>query len=161
MNHTLIAFLFISLFTINQPLWANNGKNTVRENSIKENGLIKYQTDGKPILVQPVILGEVCLYRKPHHELKPDAHGRMSYHMSFTYFIGKEEIESIGPLNYRELIKKYMSDASELHRKLGRKGFRYENIPSMILYYNRFKSDQPVGLKYDMRKTIALLMETE
>lgn len=54
------------------------------------------------------------------------------------YYIGfNKEVEEINSRNYKQLIKKYLPEVKDLHQRLGKRGFRYENIPSMILYYNK------------------------
>jgi hypothetical protein len=51
-----------------------------------------------------------------------------------------DALEEITPYNYKEMIKKYLPNAPELHKRLGKFGFRFENVRYMIQYYNRFKS---------------------
>ncbi len=58
--------------------------------------------------------------------------------IAYRYWIGTDRIEPIDRLNYRPLIKSYMPEAKTLHKRLGKYGFRFENLPSMIVYYNQF-----------------------
>lgn len=54
------------------------------------------------------------------------------------YFIGysEAEVEQISPSNFKKIAKKYFANTLELAQNIGKKGFRYKNLPSMILYYN-------------------------
>lgn len=57
------------------------------------------------------------------------------------YFIGTEgALEEVTPTNYKMLIKKYLPHAPELHKRLGKHGFRFDNVRYMIQYYNKFKT---------------------
>lgn len=57
------------------------------------------------------------------------------------YFIGTENaLEEITSYNYKELIRKYLPNAPDLHKRLGKKGFRFENIRYMIRFYNKFRA---------------------
>lgn len=54
------------------------------------------------------------------------------------FYIGtSNEVEQINSGNYKRLVKKYLPNAPDLHQRLGKRGFRFENLPSMILYYNK------------------------
>ncbi|MEM1220511.1 MAG: hypothetical protein AAGH79_16435, partial [Bacteroidota bacterium] len=45
---------------------------------------------------------------------------------------------SLKPGNYKKCIRRYLPEAQDLHRRLGKRGFRYKNVPQMIRFYNRF-----------------------
>ena len=63
------------------------------------------------------------------------------------FYIGTgKEVERINPGNYKRLIQKYLPNAPELHKRIGKRGFRFENLPSMVLYYNKHKTDNPTPL---------------
>lgn len=49
-----------------------------------------------------------------------------------------EELVSLTPGNYKKKIKHLLPRALELHKRLGKRGFRYKNIPQMIQFYNQF-----------------------
>jgi len=56
------------------------------------------------------------------------------------YYIGandKEEVEYVIHANFKKVAKKYFKDTPELAKKIGKRGFRYENLPFMILYHNK------------------------
>ncbi len=56
------------------------------------------------------------------------------------YFLGVEgNVIEITPANYKKKIKKYLPNAPALHKRLGRPGFRFENLNSMIKFYNDFR----------------------
>ena len=56
----------------------------------------------------------------------------------FFLGVGGEVVE-ITPTNYKKKIKKYLPNAPALHKRLGRSGFRFENLSSMIKFYNDFR----------------------
>lgn len=59
------------------------------------------------------------------------------------YYIGNnstEVVEMIIPGNFKKVAKKYFSNTPELAKRIGKRGFRYENLPFMILYHNKLLS---------------------
>lgn len=126
----------------------------------KEDPVIEKEIDGEMVDVQPMITGEIGLYRRAFQRKNIDHMGEVTEITWYRFYIGSDKIEEITPKNYRVLIKKHLKDAPELHRKLGRFGFRFVNVPSMIMYYNRFKSDKRMTMNYDLQTTTALLMDT-
>ena len=67
------------------------------------------------------------------------------------------EVERISPGNFRRLVRKYLPDATDLHKRIGKRGFRFENLPSMILYYNKHISENPTPLtKQEVAKLIPM-----
>ncbi|MFK7937232.1 MAG: hypothetical protein AB8G22_27200 [Saprospiraceae bacterium] len=55
------------------------------------------------------------------------------------YFISYEsgKIEAISPKNFKRITKKYFADLPALATSIGKRGFRYKNLPTMILFYNK------------------------
>lgn len=49
------------------------------------------------------------------------------------------DVVEITPVNYKKKIKKYLPNAPALHKRLGRAGFRFENLTSMVKFYNDFR----------------------
>ena len=151
-----LAFALLTAFIVGaHPLLASDGE------EINRDTILKLTPNGEEIAVEPLIVGEVSLYRQPYEEsqVRLEVIGPELHVIKHRYFIGGEIVEEINLDNYRPLIKKYLVNAPELHQKLGRSGFRHENIPSMIVYYNRFKSEEPLAMKYDLRTISTLLME--
>lgn len=151
-----ISTLFLTLFTtlcLFRPVHAHNEGGTI------ENAVLKPRADGKMIVVQPIITGAVSLYRQAYKREEIDVLGIPTIVTRFRYFIGNDQIEEISRENYRDLVRKHLTGAPELHRKLGRLGFRYENVPSMVIYYNRHKGGQTMAMKYDLQKTSTLMMQ--
>lgn len=151
-----LAFAMLTVFLVGaNPLLASDGE------EIRRDTIFKLMADGEKIAVEPLIIGEVSLYRQAYDESQVhlEVIGPELRMVKYRYFIGGDAIEEINLDNYRQLIKKYLANAPEIHQKLGRSGFRHENIPSMIVYYNRFKSEEPLAMKYDLRTTSTLLME--
>ncbi|MEM6320212.1 MAG: hypothetical protein AAF960_21265, partial [Bacteroidota bacterium] len=60
------------------------------------------------------------------------------------FYIGGETVERIGMDNFEPIIKREMADATLIVDNLGREGFRYENLWSMVYYYNRLKTESLV-----------------
>jgi hypothetical protein len=50
--------------------------------------------------------------------------------------------EEVTPGNFKRLIHKYMPNAPDLHKRLGKQGFRFENLPQMITFYNKFRTEK-------------------
>ncbi|MCB9050515.1 MAG: hypothetical protein H6556_13895 [Lewinellaceae bacterium] len=123
----------------------------------------KVAIDGNEIVLEKVIEGEVALYRQAYQDEDLfETLGILSpaYETKYHYFIGNSEgIEAIDGGNYKELIPQYLKNALELHSRLGRSGFRFKNLPSMILYYNRFKADHPTKQPYGPREAGLTLIE--
>lgn len=56
------------------------------------------------------------------------------------YFLGNDQgVEEVTSDNYKAMVKKYLPNAPELHKRLGKFGFRFENIRYMVQFYNKFK----------------------
>lgn len=123
----------------------------------------KVAIDGNEIVLEKVIDGEAALYRQAYQDEDLfETLGILSpaYETKYRYFIGNSEgIEAIDGGNYKKLIPQYLKDAPELYSRLGRKGFRFKNLPTMIIYYNRFKADQPTEQSYDPREAGLTLIE--
>ena len=151
-----ISILFLALLTAPRLFGTASADN---EGKTIENAVLKSRVDGKMIVVQPIITGAVGLYRQAYEREEVDVLGIPTVVTRFRYYLGKDQVEELSRDNYRELVRKYLADAPELHRKLGRIGFRYENVPSMIIYYNRYKTTQTMTMRFSLQTTSALLME--
>lgn len=55
------------------------------------------------------------------------------------YFIGfsESEVEAVTPSNFKRIAKKYFESNTGLVASLGKRGFRYKNLPTIILFYNK------------------------
>ena len=54
------------------------------------------------------------------------------------YYIGsRHRVELITEGNYKAMIHKYLKETPEVLERLGKRGFRYENLPFMILFHNK------------------------
>lgn len=123
----------------------------------------KMVIDGNEIVLEKVIDGVVALYRLAYQDEDLfETLGILSpvYETKYLYFIGNSEgTKAINGGNYKDLIPQYLKNAPELYRRLGRNGFRFENLPSMIIYYNRFKADPPTEHPYAPREAGLPLIE--
>ena len=67
------------------------------------------------------------------------------------FYIGVgEEAEAITPGNFKRLAKKYFSDSPELVERIGKRGFRYRNLPSMIIFFNKMVAKEGGLTKNDI-----------
>jgi len=96
------------------------------------------------------VYGAVQLYSVLKEEIElintevieePGKENRNNWHLAYNrdYFIGYNDnkVEAITPINFKQLAKKYFADLPILAASIGRKGFRYKNLPTIILYYNK------------------------
>ncbi len=64
-----------------------------------------------------------------------------NWHLAYNrdYFIGYSdtEVEAITPSNFKRIAKKYFANIPGLAANIGKKGFRYKNLPTIIAYYNK------------------------
>ena len=66
------------------------------------------------------------------------------------YISDGNKVEMITPSNFRRMAKKYFADSPELVEMIGKRGFRYKNLPSMIIYYNKMKMNEGGLTKEDI-----------
>jgi hypothetical protein len=67
------------------------------------------------------------------------------------FYIGNDdETDAITPSNFRRLAKKYFSDSPELVARIGKRGFRYKNLPAMIIYHNKMTAKEGGLTKTDI-----------
>lgn len=105
--------------------------------------LVKIHYQGTDLLAKQLVKGHFNLYVSNQFE-KKRVTGPL-YRKKKTVFVKRyflklgEKVEKITPYNYKRVLKKYLPNAPDLHQRLGKPGFRYANIPSIIRYYNTFK----------------------
>jgi len=69
-----------------------------------------------------------------------------------SYCIGvTDEVEVITPRNLKKMAKKYFKDAPALQKNIGKHGFRFENLPFMILFYNKLMEKGEPLTKEDVK----------
>ncbi len=116
---------------------------------------------GKKILVQPVVEGEVNLFRQSYiGRVRSKAKNRgpnIRKKVLYRYFIGKHRVEPVSAFNYKPLVKKYLKDAVHLHQKLGKPGFRFENLAIMVNYYNHWHILEETPEKEDWEEVPLLI----
>ena len=102
---------------------------------------LKYLADGQSAWVEPVVTGRVDLYRRPdwiRQTPDPSRRGRQpAFQLGYQYLIGRDTLAVVDLYNYKKMVRRLLPEAAYLHRKLGRQGFRFENLPQMLTYYNR------------------------
>lgn len=129
---------------------------------VSKDSTSKMMIDGNEIVLEKIIEGKVALYRQAYQDEDLfETLGILSpaYETKYRYFIGGEEIKAIDGGNYKKLIRQYLKNAPELHNRLGRNGFRFKNLPSMIMYYNRFKAGRATEQFYDPREAILTMIK--
>ena len=142
MKHKIILFLS-AIILINGNLVGNNemiSSSTVEDNKPVETYMdMDMEIDGT-IQLYSVLKEEIELIDT---ELISDVHKKEAINWSLAYnrdyFIGYSDtkVEAITPSNFKRIAKKYFADLPELAANIGKKGFRYKNLPTIILYYNK------------------------
>ena len=61
----------------------------------------------------------------------------LAYNRDYFIGFGDDKVEAITPMNFKKVANKYFSDVPELAEMLGKTGFRYKNLPTIILFYNK------------------------
>lgn len=76
-------------------------------------------------------------------------------HPDKDFYIGHgNKVEAITPSNFKRIAKKYFAKAPELAKRIGKRGFRYKNLPAMILYYNKSIANKSGLTKADFCKLL-------
>lgn len=110
--------------------------------------LTKTIINGQQVNVFPVVEGMMNLYFR----MIPISEANL-YNPYFPYnepaevpqfFVGKSELIRIDEWNYERVIKQLMQDRPALIKKLGRQGFRFENLKQMVSYYNKEQTKKSV-----------------
>lgn len=136
----LIGFLFSTILLAN-----NEPVEVMKKEGNKKEVAVMYS----------VVDGSVKLFYEPTEVTEFTRTGEYDFTAIATqeidiFYIGtNEEVEQINAGNYKRLIKKHLPNALELHKRLGKRGFRFENVPSMVLYYNK----RVIGNKVPLSKT--------
>ncbi|MFK7983113.1 MAG: hypothetical protein AB8G86_24250 [Saprospiraceae bacterium] len=155
MSSKIISFFSISfLFSIGQ-LWGNNDPVMVTTTTSEEvveiamnleiNGAVKLYSvikeEGSLLDIEAATVPTTNKANFINWVLNPNK----------DFYIGfGDNVEAITPGNFKKLVKKYFSDAPELTQRIGKRGFRYKNLPSMILYYNKIVNKGEVLTKGDL-----------
>lgn len=110
--------------------------------------MVNTQIDGFPVVAKKMLEGGVTLFVGTIVEdqwVSVDPYTVEVERVEVErYFVESNgELILLTPSNYKKIIKTYLPEAPELHQRLGRRGFRYENIPQMVAFYNRFRWEKP------------------
>lgn len=108
--------------------------------------VIKMKTlSGEEVCITKISGGELSLYKRmvsiSEANLYDPFFPAIAPDSVVQYYIGYDLVERIGVDNFEYVIRRTMSDAPLIIDNLGRDGFRYENLPSMVYYYNNFYGD--------------------
>ena len=132
---SIIIFTPIALFANKTPMLVTTlqganleevSMNLEIDGAIKLYSVVNEDDEGKEII----------------HTRKENAFTNWVLHPYKYFYIGTgSETEMITLANYKRLVKKYFTATPELIKLLGKRGFRYKNLPSMILYHNKKVTD--------------------
>lgn len=124
--------------------------------------LVKIHYKGSDVLAKHLVKGDMNLYVSNQYEEKkvfgPKYRKQKTVYVKRYFLKFKDQIEKVTPYNYKKILKKCLPNAPELHRRLGKPGFRYENLPSIVRYYNEFRipdltpQEVPDALQVEMQK---------
>ncbi len=143
-------FLTPSVFMSERNLALHMNRKWWRENqeapAIDYSSSLRRKTtnDGRQVLVEPIVEGTMGLYREKVGEEFDDRGFQIPSNASFRYWIGSAVVTEVNSANYKSAVRMYMPEAKDLHKRLGKAGFRFENLPSMVIYYNRFFGKAPI-----------------
>ena len=145
MSQKIIFFLTIGILFISSKLFGNN--NPVLVTTIADNKSIEVSMDleiNGTIKLYSILTEEIELINIKT-EIRPSENSitlnNLVLHPDKDFYIGfGNKVEAITPGNYKKLIKKYFIAVPELVQRVGKRGFRYKNVPSMILHYNKVSS---------------------
>ena len=124
----ILFFSFGILSSTNNPVILKKTKNS------KELTLLLLEIDG------PIQLFSKVTDTYEIVEVNENSFREISTGVIKEYYIGtdKEEVvEYVIPANFKKVAKEYFADTPELAKRIGKRGFRYENLPFMILYHNK------------------------
>lgn len=102
----------------------------------------KINKKGKSVFLNTVVEGSIDLYAKESAVLKPTIpeDPMESYtEMQISYYISKDNFENIEELkisNYKKVLKSVMADNPEIAEKIGKRGYRYDDMEKIIKEYN-------------------------
>jgi len=137
MKHKII-FLLIAVILMNGNLIGSNEPVLI---NIEEKELLEASMNIE-------ISGAIKLYSVSKEDIElidteiiTDKNNESKWYLAYNrdYYIGYKdaEIEAVTPSNFKRIAKKYFANISELAENIGQKGFRYKNLPTIILYFNK------------------------
>lgn len=155
MNHKIISILVISILFSIGNLWSTN--NPIIVTTIANEKTVEIamhlEIDGAVKLYS--VLKEEATLIDAEAEVVPTTN-KVNFinwvlHPNKDFYIGfGDNVEAITPGNFKKLVKKYFVNAPELTQRIGKRGFRYKNLPSMILYYNKVVNKEEALTKKDL-----------
>lgn len=108
--------------------------------------LIQLHYEGETVMAKQLVKGHLDLFVSTQYEEKrvtgPQYRKQKTAYVKRYFLKYDDVVEKITPYNYKKILRRHLPDAPELHQRLGRPGFRYENLSSIIRYYNTFKTPE-------------------
>lgn len=126
--------------TLLLALWAVCSIGATANNNVP----IYISVEGKKVRVTQCVEGPFKLYESfesvtTAQEATIEAF-RLETTVVITYYLEADgQLHEINNSNYKRQIKKLLPKAPDLHKSLGKLGFRFENVPQMIGFYNQFR----------------------
>lgn len=129
---TAIILININLLANTEPKSEENKTVLVEENlNLEVNGTIQLYS----VLKEDIELIDT--------EAIPNANKTVTNNFTLVYnrdyYIGfdNDHVEAITPTNFKRMAKKYFANVPELAEMIGKPGFRYKNLPTIILFFNK------------------------
>lgn len=105
------------------------------------NPVVKETTNGEIIKVEIIVSGALELYQ---HNIETTAHDIEAQQGQYVqkeclYFLGQDETGTIRKLtvfNYKQILKKALSDNPGLADKIGTKGYRFKDLEKILNEHN-------------------------
>lgn len=131
-----LVLLFTAIILINGNLLGNTPLNS-DDTSVEEN--MNMEIDGTiqlfSLLKEDVELIDTEAIPNANETVKNDF--TLAYNRDYFIGFNDDKVEAITPMNFKRTAKKYFAEVPELAEMIGKPGFRYKNLPSIILFYNK------------------------
>lgn len=110
---------------------------------LSANDDVKLHYKGVDFHAKHLVKGDLNLYVSHQYEKKkvmgPNYRKHKTVYVKRYFLKFRDRMEKLTPYNYKKMLRKCLPNAPDLHRRLGKPGFRYENLVSIIRYYNEFR----------------------
>ena len=104
--------------------------------------IVKINYKGSDFYAKHLVKGHMNLYVSNQYEKKkvfgPQYRKQKTVYVKRYFIKFRDRMEKLTPYNYKKVLRRCLPNAPDLHRRLGKPGFRYENVPSIIRYFNEF-----------------------
>ena len=155
MNKQIIFLLSIAILFNNTSLIGNNDSTLVT--TIKDKRVLgtsmNLEIDGT-IKLYSTLKEDIYEETEKSTPVKDEKFITWVLNPDKDFYIGfGDKAEAITPTNFKRLAKKYFSASPELVNRVGKRGFRYKNLPSMIMFFNKMAAQEGGLTKEDIMAT--------